>query len=388
MTVKKQKFHLSNDKLNVISDEVVAQLDDILDYFNVKYHKTNSKYYGACPIHDGSGEKNPWNLYYTGDIYAGNWKCRSHGCEQVFKKTVIGFVRGLLSKEKYQWGKSGDKTASFEETLEWISHWLKKDLQKINVDLKQVEKRRFIANVGWLNKPDEVDLKLSRNLIRSTLILPSAYFQERGFLKTTLDHYDIGDCKNNNKEMSHRAVVPIYDTSYDHIVGCTGRSVFPRCPKCKLWHSESYDCPKEEYKARYVKWKHNTGFKADNHLYNLWFAKEHINKCHSVILVESPGNVLRLEESGIHNSLAVFGADLSEKQLNELYKYEIYTVNLLFDNDDAGKLAVTNISKKLDRIFNVNVIKVADEHNDVGELTIPQVKAIIEPQIKTHKESV
>lgn len=383
-----KKSHLNNDKLNVISDEIVDQMDDILDYFGVKYHKSNTKYYGPCPIHDGSGEKNPWNLYYTGDIYRGNWKCRSHSCEKIFKKTAIGLIRGMLSKKKHNWSTNGDKTATFDETLAWISDWLKKDLKSIEVDVKQMEKRRFIANVGWLAKAEEVDLKVSRKSIRTSLALPSAYFQSRGFTPEILDRYDIGDCRNLGKDMSHRAVVPIYDVNYSHVVGCTGRSIFERCSKCKLWHSQNYDCPPEQYRGKYVKWRHNTGFKAENHLFNIWFSKEHIAKTHSVTLVESPGNVLRLEEANVHNSAGTFGTNLGDKQLSELYKYPIYTVNLLYDNDDAGREAISNISEKLKRIFNINIVKIPEEYNDIGELTISQIQNIIVPQLIIHKESL
>jgi 5S rRNA maturation endonuclease (ribonuclease M5) len=386
-TMKKMS-HLNNDKLNVIADEVVDNLDEILEYFEVKYHKNNTKYYGPCPIHDGTGEKNPWNLYHTGDIYRGNWKCRSHGCEQIFKKTVIGFIRGLLSKKEHKWSQNGDPTVSFNDTLNWISKWLKKDLKDIKVDLKQMEKRRFIANVGWLNKADEKPLNINRADIRASLSLPSAYFKSRGFTPEILDKYDIGDCRNLGKEMSHRAVVPIYDEGYHKVIGCTGRSIFPRCDKCRLWHSPAFSCPPEEYKARYVKWKHNTGLRAENHLFNLWFAKDYINKFHSVVLVESPGNVLRLEEAGVHNVLATFGSNLGEKQLSQLYKYEIFTVNLLYDNDAAGQQAIINISKMIDRIFNVRVIKLVEPFNDIGELTIQQTKDIIVPQVAVHKESL
>ena len=62
------------------------------------------------------------------------------------------------------------------------------------------------------------------------------------------------------------------------------------------------------------KWRHNKDFKTQEHLYNMWFAKEFIQSTRTAIIVESPGNVWRLEEAGIHNSVAIFGTNLSIKQ--------------------------------------------------------------------------
>lgn len=383
-TQEKKKSHLNNDKLNIIADDVVDQLDEILDYFQVKYKKNQNKYYGPCPVHDGDGTTNPWNLYHNGDSYRGNWKCRSHGCQQVFKPTVIGLIRGILSRERHKWAAAGDKTATFDETLQWISKWLKKDLDKISVDYKQVEKRRFVNQTMWLASKQGETLRLTPEQVRSALSFPSAYFLGRGYSSTILDRYDIGDCIKTGKEMTSRAVIPIYDNDHKLIVGCTGRSVYPKCEACSLYHKPDSGCPDEYNKHQWFKWKHNKGFLAEQNLFNLWFASPHIDKLHSITLVESPGNVLRLEESGIHNSVALFGTNLSEAQLNKLYSYQIYTVNILLDNDEAGRAASSIIHDKLSNIFNVNIVHLEDVTNDVGELTSAEVEAKIKPKIVTH----
>ena len=376
--------HLNNDKLNIIGDDIIDQLDELLDYFQVKYKKNVTKYYGPCPIHDGDGSTNPWNLYHKGDSYRGNWKCRSHGCEKVFKPTAIGLVRGLLSRERHNWMKDGDKTASFEETLQWISKWLKKDLDKISVDYKQVEKRRFVNQTMWLASKQGETLRLTPQQVRSALNFPSAYFLARGYSSTILDKYDIGDCTKTGKEMTNRAVIPVYDNDHKYILGCTGRSIYPECQQCNLYHPPQCTCPSEDYRHWYFKWKHNKGFLAEQNLFNLWFASPEIDKLHSIILCESPGNVLRLEEAGIHNSVALFGTNLSEAQLNKLYGFQIYTINLLFDNDEAGKAASSLIKDKLSNIFNVNAIALPEGINDVGELTSGEVEAKIKPKVVTH----
>ena len=56
----------------------------------------------ACPIHQGDNSS-ALNLYIEGDSYRANWKCRTHQCEKTFKGSILGFTRGLLSYQKYNW---------------------------------------------------------------------------------------------------------------------------------------------------------------------------------------------------------------------------------------------------------------------------------------------
>ncbi len=104
-----------------------------------------------------------------------------------------------------------------------------------------------------------------------------------------------------------------------------------------MWHNPQLDCPTTTV-DRYlsVKWRHNKDFEAEEYLYNLWFAKEQIKKNHSIILTESPGNVWRLVEAGVMNSVATFGAHLTDAQLALLQSTETLVLNLLYDNDEAG----------------------------------------------------
>jgi len=357
---------LSLDKLNVISDALTDRIEDIFDIYSLEYNKGRKMYYGSCPIHNGDNNS-AFNMYYEGAMYRGNWRCRTHGCEYVFKKTPIGFIRGLLSRFNYNWIQNGDKLAPFNETMDWVSKFLKKDLSKIELDIPHVEKRRFINAVGWSVgiQQNKRCLYIQRDKFIKTpsLSFPSAYFKDRGFSDAILKKYDLADCLVDGKELSHRAVVPIYDDNYQHIVGATGRAI------------GNYDGDK---------WKHNAGFPSEDLLFNFWFAKDYINTTKSVVICESPLNIFRLEESGIHNAVAIFGINLSDVQLNKLFQCEIYTVNLLMDNDEAGKTATANLINKLNRIFHTNVVKLPNEVNDVAEMPIDKVKEIIFPQIKVY----
>jgi hypothetical protein len=166
----------------------------------------------SCPIHGGDNVS-AFNLYPEGEKYRGNWKCRTHGCEEVFKSSILGFIRGVLSHQDYGWEKNGDKVYSFDDAIGFAEKFLNQRLADIKVDKKHIEKNAFANMVSVIsngNKTQSDNIKLpKRQQIRKLLSIPSSYFLERGYSKEILDKYDVGDCNAPNKEMSNRAVVPI-----------------------------------------------------------------------------------------------------------------------------------------------------------------------------------
>jgi DNA primase len=314
----------------------------------------------SCPIHGGDNIT-ALNLYPEGDTYRGNWKCRTHQCEKIFKSSIIGFIRGVLSHQQHGWSEDGDKAVPFSEALKFASDFVDLDLDNIKINKTQKNKQSFISQVSILTTDTNANKKaeISRKQIRQLLKLPSAYFLRRGFSTEILDKYDVGDCLNPKREMYNRAVVPIYDMSHKFMVGCTGRAIDDNLKP---------------------KWKHSDGFKAENNLYNFWYAKEHIAKLREVILVESPGNVWKLEMAGIHNSVAMFGANLADKQKMILDTSGAMTIIVITDNDNAGEEARKQIQKKCEKIYNIQHIRVSQ--NDIAELTIDQINTEIKDRIR------
>ena len=196
----------------------------------------------------------------------------------------------------------------------------------------------------------------------------------RGFNKSILENYDVGECKSQTKEMANRAVVPIYDNDHKIMIGCTGRSIFEKCNNCKGYHNPEHDCPSAEEVWKYSKWRHSAGFKTQECLYNLWFAKESIKNTGTVILVESPGNVWKLEENGIHNSVALFGSNLTDRQKMILDTSGAMKIIVIMDSDDAGKKARAIIDQKCSRTYNIEHKYLAK--NDLAEMTNDEIKLL------------
>lgn len=368
-------------KLKIISDKVCDQIEDLLNTFNIEYRVNPKMISMSCPIHGGDNSS-ALNLYPEGDNYRGNWTCRTHGCEKVFKSSVIGFIRGVLSHQKYNWTKNGDDLCSFKEALDFATKFIKQDIRDIKVSKSEIEKKTFASVVHYISTPPTKKNSggLCRSQVRQSLSIPAQYYLDRGYSKEILDKYDIGLCTNANKEMYNRVVVPIYDIDYKNMVGCSGRSIFEKCTNCKSFHNPQDECPSKENVWKFPKWKHNTDFKSQNHLYNLWFAKECITKTNTAIIVESPGNVWRLEENGIHNSVAIFGSSMSDIQKFYIDSSGAMNLVILTDNDEAGRSAAEKIKQKCSQSYRVFIPTISK--SDIGEMTSEEINSEIKPLLE------
>lgn len=373
----------NQNELKLVCDSLCDRIEELLHSLSLDDLKLNGKMFiGKCPIHDGDNTT-AFNLYHTGDYYRGNWKCRTHGCEKIFKSSIIGFIRGILSNKKYGWNKEGDKTVSFNEALSFVKSFLNSDLDSFSVSKEEIEKKNFsnVINTISSEQPTADPItRVNRKTVRSSLEIPCKYFIERGYSPEILNKYDVGICNNPSKEMFNRSVVPIYNHDYKFLVGCSGRSIFNKCENCKCHHDTKSDCPDKEQGWKFSKWRHSKNFQAQNHLYNFWFAQEHILKTSQVIIVESPGNVWRLEENGIHNSVAIFGSSLSNRQKMLLDSSGAMSMIILTDNDDAGRKAADQIKNKCENTYRIFIPQISKP--DIGEMSSEEINKEIKEYIR------
>lgn len=371
---------IDQQKLKLLCDNLCDKIEDLFEYFDLDYRHNGKMYSMSCPIHGGDN-CSALNIYPEGDAYRGNWKCRTHRCEDIFKGSIIGFVRGILSHQTHKWEKSGDKVCSFNETLKFCEQFTNTQLDNIQFNQTSQNKKKFTIAINALHhKKNLSDIKVKREQIRKSLIIPCEYYLNRGFSNDILNKYDVGLCDTFGKEMFSRAVVPIYDTHYKFMVGCTGRSIFNKCDKCESYHHPRLPCPDSNNLWKFSKWKHNNGFKAQENLYNIWFAKDYIAKEKYAILVESPGNVWKLEENNIHNSLAIFGTSLSHQQKFILDASGAMTIFIVMDNDDAGKQAAQAIYNKCYKTYKIHILNI--DSNDIADLTSDQIEQQIKNPIR------
>lgn len=353
-------------------------MDELLSVLGVELRREKKMYVGPCPIHGGD-RNNAINLFHSGDSVTGNWKCRSRQCERIFQPTLIGFVRGVLSHNNCGWEQPKDDTFSFGDTVNFLLKFLDRKYDDLEVDMTKVEKTRAADHVirFYAHKP-KIKNKVPRSLVRQHIIKPT-YYIGRGYSEEILDKYDVTFCNDPTKPMYKRCVAPIYEDDHEFMVGCTGRSIYEKCSKCTSYHNPASPCPMKEDQWKYSKWKHSYEFSAEDWLYNYWYAKEHINKTGCAVLVESPGNVWRLEEAGIHTSLGLFNTSLTVGQLDALNRCGAMNVLIALDDDEAGALGIEPLIQELSKLYNVDVLEV---HGDIGELPVSIIQRDIVPQIK------
>lgn len=367
-------------KLFLIGEQIAERIDEVFEYFDVELNKTNSLYVGCCPIHHGDNQT-AFNYYPNGNKARGFWTCRTHNCQDTFYSTPIGLVRALLSSQKGWEG--GGPTVSFKNAVDWCLAFLDARLEEIEVNQTEVDTKRF-TSMADIFKPLEKRNGLSREEIKGRLEIPAQYYIDRGYSKEILEKHDVGLCTAPGKPMSGRIVVPVYDN--DIFIGCTGRSVYEKCPICKTYHPEGV-CPKPELRWLYPKWKHSHDFDRENTLYNFSSALPHIRESLTAILVESPGNVWRLEEAGFNNAIGIFGSSLCDGQKRLLDSSGAMTLVVLTDPDEAGMNCAVKIYNMCRKLYDVKFpgfqwvdkkLEFAEHYmKDIGDMSVKEVQDLL-----------
>lgn len=360
-------------KLNELSRLGAQHIDQIYEFFGVtKAYRNEMLIKSVCPIHAGDNNT-ALNMYYNGD-YKIHYKCRTHQCEEIFGNSFLGFIRGCLSRHRYKWEKEGDKIAPFSESVEFVLNFLGKDFDALESETVSIEKMKFGAIANTFSKKKTRGLGITQDQYRDKVAVPAQYYLDRGFSKEVLEEYDVGYCTNPGKPMFERAVVPIYDNDHKYIVGCTGRSVHDKCSDCGGYHNPKSKC------RHFPKWFHSKGFQKEKWLYNYWKAKDYILDTGVAILVESPGNVWRLAEAGVHNAVAIFGTAFNTDQKHLLDESGALSLICLMDNDEAGQKAARKIEEICGRLYRIYFPNF--NAADIGEMSVDAVTSDIKPFIK------
>lgn len=356
--------HFENGKLSHLSELLVDNCDKLFEHFKLELSKSGNMYIGCCPIHGGDN-KSAFNFYSDGHTIKGNWKCRTHNCQQTFKPTILGFIRGMLSSQNGWEEGSTEKVYPWNNTISWACKFLNLDWKNVTVSQSYTEAKKFIASTEALAKKRITTQGTPRESVIKNLAIPAKFFIERGFSEAMLRKYDIGYCLQSKHGFDGRVITPVYDDSGKNMVAYSGRTINPICNKCDSYHKVGISCPDEKIKHLYSKWKHSPGI--NNYLFNYWFAKKNIKRKGKVILVEGPLDVLRLEEFGIDNAVALFGCDITEQQQIILETSGCLSIILLLDMDAPGRAGCEIVANKLRNSYNIQVPLYGT--HDPGELS-------------------
>lgn len=336
---------MSQSQIYSVCNQLSDRISDLLQAFNVKYEELDNRFTFCCPVHSGDNP-NGACIFKDGTKSRGNWVCWTHGCQEKYGALILGFIKGALEKRH-------GRTFLFGEAIDFALKFLKKEA----IDIPDEPELYTVHRINQLNEIMAPSVKrqvpyVDRSIVLSELNIPSQYFLGRGYSAEILTEFDVGDCYKFGKLMNGRAVAPVYNSDY-HYVGCSGRTTAADVKK--------------------FKWINSKDFKTNEYLYGLWIAQPYIESSKTVILVEGQGDVWRMHEAGLRNTVGIFGSDLSDFQLEELEKLLIFDVIVLTDMDEAGRKAAASIVKKCGNRFNMIVPKLSN-YKDVGEMTVEQIK--------------
>lgn len=357
----------------MINNNIIKKLRDnierLCDTLQCEYYRRDNIIFMPCPVHGGDN-RTGCTIFIGEDDYLG-WKCWTHDCEEIYHHGIIGFIKGVLSNRQ-------NKKVSTQETHSWISDFL--GMKEIHMpEALNDSHHDYVKLCNQLyNKTTEYSYQ---NEIINSIQIPAQYYLNRNYSHHILERYEVGVCNDTSHKMYGRIIVPVYDILHKNIIGYAGRTTFPFCRDCRRYHPIDKLCPTTDYDIMMgSKWLNSYGFRKTEHLYNLWNSWPEIKKTKTAIIVEGKGDVWRLEEAEIKNSICMFGSYLHEAQLVMLEKLGVMNLFILTDNDPPGMDARDRIIKRCERYYNLHFFDLPAE--DVGEMTVEQVQSIILPELE------
>lgn len=336
---------------------IADNLDEFLDYFEVDYRKYKNTYQCVCPFHEDAQKMGGYVIYKNSNHTV--HLCLTE-CPKNTRKDGVTFIHKLLNRST---------VTSYEEAIKFVYEFLNEEFTdewKVKGE-KNSEKDVFTAAFADSDEVIRKEYNISREQIRAKLLIPATYYLNRGFSADILNDYDVGLCINKTSKYYGRVIIPCYNESGDKYIGCTARSVYERCEKCKHHHDPAKWCPTSDYdKWKTKKWLHDNISPRET-VFNIWKSQNEIRKTRKAILCEGPGDCIKLASLGVTNSLAVFGNSLKEGQIQLLDSLGVMDLIVLLDNDKAGLAMGQQIKEDCGKFYRLYFPKLKGV-KDAGDL--------------------
>lgn len=323
-------------KLNKEAETVFKKLGMECEVFN-------NNVYSTCPAHEGSD--NPRAFSFSIDKCI--WKCWTRDCQSEYQNDIFGLIQAALSAQE-------GKSLEFKDVLKWISSEFNvSNYNSYQSPVDSEDEDDFAILIKQCSKQNInfTDIEIENKYSVET---PSEYFNGRGFNKSTLKYFGVGDCLENGI-MKERAIIPIHNDNGQKLVGLIGRA------------TKHYRSPKFLF--------YPTGFNKRNYFYNYHRAIKTAQEKSCIFITEGQGDVWKLYEAGVKNAVSVFGKNISEAQIEKLMNTSITKIVVLMDNDQAGREAVMEIYRKLNRSHKLIFPKLSNK--DLGDMPVPKIKKSI-----------
>jgi len=328
---------MNREKLDAIKELANLQIENIFDALAIEYRERYNYIVAACPVHGGDRAD-----AFSFHLDRGIWKCFSRECEGEFGSDIIGLIRGI-------------KKCGFKEAASFLGRYV-----DMSISPDEIQKLRDFRE----NKIFIQSIKSKRE--KATVFSPECltrlkqhmYLETRGYPRSIIEKYQIGACLEPRRYMSNRIVIPVINVNGE-IIGFTGRTLNSEWKKWKI-----------------PKWKHSLGNWVSSNLFNINFAAPYIQESGIAIICEGPLDVLRLEQAGIHNGVAILGKKFYPGQMTILSSVGATKLLDALDNDAAGKVGSLGIMKTAKCLFDVERVKIPEGRKDIGEMEIKEIRGV------------
>ncbi len=196
-----------------------------------------------------------------------------------------------------------------------------------------------------------------------------SYFKERGFLKETIQKFDLGYCLDEWDGFTKEALNKGYSLSYLEKTGLTivkdskqfdrfkGRVMFPiHSMSGRILGFGGRTLSNDKKTAKYVNSPESEIYHKSKILYGIYQAKKEIAKQDNCYLVEGYTDVISFNQSGIENVVASSGTALTAEQIRLISRLT-KNITVLFDGDAAGiRASLRGIDLILEQGMNVKVV--------------------------------
>jgi DNA primase catalytic core len=144
-------------------------------------------------------------------------------------------------------------------------------------------------------------------------------------------------------------IMPFKDT-YGSIVAIVGRTLLSE----------------EDRKMKKIPKYKNTKFTKGNYLFGLYENKKEIINKDSVYIVEGQFDVIKANEKGLKNIVALGNNNITPYQFSVITRYT-NNIFLLLDNDEAGMKGRKSIVDKYSGFANIRNFYLSDQYKDIDE---------------------
>lgn len=319
------KTKMNHRRLTKI-DEIAAAYDDrILRSLGFMPDYTG-RIKCACPIHDGDNKG-----AFTYDPNIKMWRCWTHNCHEQYGTGLVALVRAmknltLPNAEKYILNLCQITDTNFE--IDDTEYFL----------LQQKAKPKVLYESKIYDQKTVDDLKKLDHKV--------SYFLNRGFSEETLEQFDAFFCNTKSHPLCGRACLPVYNV-HDQLTGFGGRAT---------------DQIKTDRKWLY----YPTGIKLGQNLFGINLAKTLIKQTHTAIIVEGPGDVMKMHQAGLKNTVSTFSNKISHDQVKILMSLGVTNLICGFDNDDGGHDGYDQVMKEAKIYFNITKVDLPIDQDPGG----------------------